>query len=251
MRVLVVVPTYLEAENIEQFLRALRGAAADVDVLVVDDGSPDGTADLAERLAPELGRIDVLRRPGKAGLGAAYRAGFSEGIERGYEALVEIDADLSHDPRALPTMLEAIQAGADAVVGSRYIAGGSVEHWPFVRRALSKWGNRYAAFVLGISMTDTTSGYRVYRAGALQAADYSSTRSTGYAFQIELSYRVITAGHKLVEVPIVFVDRVRGQSKMSLRIALEAMITVTYWGVRARSRRRGPRAGEALNAPTS
>ena len=158
MRVLVVTPTYLEAENIEEFLERLRAAAPDCDVLVVDDNSADGTADLAEKAGAELGRIDVLRRPEKIGLGDAYRAGFAVGMDRGYELLVQIDADLSHDPRALPGLIEAVEDGADLAIGSRYVPGGSIPHWPWLRRGLSKWGNRYTNFVLGMPINDATVG---------------------------------------------------------------------------------------------
>jgi dolichol-phosphate mannosyltransferase len=163
MRALVVTPTYLEADNIVAFLERVRAEAPDVDILVVDDNSPDGTADLAEKAAVELGQIEVLRRPKKIGLGDAYRAGFAVGVERGYGILVQIDADHSHDPAALPTLLDAVERGADLAVGSRYVPGGSIPHWPWFRRSLSKWGNRYATLVLGMSINDATSGYRAYR----------------------------------------------------------------------------------------
>jgi dolichol-phosphate mannosyltransferase len=234
MRALIVTPTYQEAENITQFLRRVRDAAPDADILVVDDNSPDGTAELADNVATELGRIDVLRRPKKIGLGDAYRAGFSVGIERGYDVLVQMDADLSHDPAALPIVLDAISNGADAVIGSRYVPGGSIPHWPWLRRALSKWGNRYTSFVLGIPIKDATSGYRAYRADMLKAVDYGSTRAKGYGFQMELAYRVRQQGGRIVEVPITFTDRVRGQSKLTLSVAIEELALVTWWGVRDR-----------------
>jgi dolichol-phosphate mannosyltransferase len=206
---------------------------------VVDDNSPDGTADLAEALGRELGRIEVLRRPKKIGLGDAYRAGFTAGIERGYDVLVQIDADLSHDPKALPAFFAAIDAGADAVIGSRYVPGGSIPHWPWHRRALSRWGNRYSAFVLGMKVRDSTSGYRAYRADMLKRVQFDTTRAKGYGFQMELAYRVIKGGGKLVEVPISFVDRVRGQSKLTLSVAAEELTLVTWWGVRDRVIHRG------------
>jgi dolichol-phosphate mannosyltransferase len=238
-RVLVVTPTYLEAENIEEALRRLRAVVPDADVLVVDDKSPDGTADLAERVGADLGQIDVLRRPEeKAGLGTAYRAGFTVGIERGYDVLVQMDADLSHDAAALPGLLAAVEGGADLAIGSRYVPGGSVPHWPWLRRALSKWGNWYAGFVLGTPVNDATAGYRVYRADVLKAIDYASTRATGYGIQIELAYRVWRWGGSIVELPIVFADRVRGNSKMTWRIALEELGLVTWWGIRDRLRGR-------------
>jgi dolichol-phosphate mannosyltransferase len=234
MRALIVTPTYQEAENIGEFLRRVRDAAPDADILVVDDNSPDGTADLAEQAGAELGRIDVLRRPKKIGLGDAYRAGFSVGIERGYDVLVQMDADLSHDPVALPAVFHEISNGADAVIGSRYVAGGSIPHWPWLRRALSKWGNRYTSFVLGIPIRDATSGYRAYRADTLKTVDYGSTRAKGYGFQMELAYRVRQQGGRIVEVPITFTDRVRGQSKLTLSVAIEELALVTWWGVRDR-----------------
>jgi dolichol-phosphate mannosyltransferase len=237
-RVLVVTPTYLEAENIEEALRRLRAAVPDADVLVVDDNSPDGTADLAESLAPELGQVEVLRRPTKTGLGTAYRAGFTVGVERGYDVLVQMDADLSHDAAALPGLLAAVEGGADLVVGSRYVPGGSVPHWPWFRRALSRYGNLYAGFVLGTSVADATSGYRAYPADTLKAIDFASTRAKGYGFQIETAYRVSRWGGRIVEVPITFTDRVRGHSKMTWRIAAEELTLVTWWGVRDRLRRR-------------
>jgi dolichol-phosphate mannosyltransferase len=237
MRTLAIVPTYIEAENIDEFLRRARAAAPNVHVLVVDDNSPDGTADVAEKAAGELGGIDVLRRPSKTGLGSAYRAGFAIGLEKGYDILVQIDADLSHDPAALPSLLHAIEAGADLAIGSRYVPGGEIPHWPWLRRALSRYGNLYASFVLGTGTRDSTSGYRAYRADALKAIDYSSTRAKGYGFQIETAYRVHRWDGWISEVPIVFTDRVRGHSKMSLKIALEELLLVTWWGLRDRARR--------------
>ena len=234
MRVLVVTPTYLEAENIEEFLERLRAAAPDVDVLVVDDNSPDGTADLAEKTGARLGRIDVLRRPEKIGLGDAYRAGFALGMDRGYEMLVQIDADLSHDPRALPGLLAAVEDGADLAIGSRYVPGGSIPNWSWHRKMLSRWGNRYAAGVLGMPINDATSGFRVYRADVLSKVDYASTRAKGYGFQIELAYRVWRHGGRIDQLPIVFTDRVRGVSKMTWQVAVEELTLVTGWGIRDR-----------------
>ena len=242
MRTLIVVPTYLEAENIEEMLDRVRAAVPDADVVVVDDGSPDGTADLATAKGSELGQIEVIRRSAKGGLGAAYRVGFRWGLERGYDVLVEIDADLSHDPDALPTLLGTLDRGADLVIGSRYVPGGSVPGWPAHRRALSRWGNRYSGFVLGMGVRDATSGYRAYRRSALEGAHYDATSATGYAFQIELAYRIARRGNSVVEIPIVFVDRTRGKSKMSPRIAVEAIGLVTWWALRDRVLRRGSRA---------
>ena len=241
MRVLVVTPTYLEAENIEEFLERLRAAAPDVDVLVVDDNSPDGTADLAEQTGARLGRIDVLRRPEKIGLGDAYRAGFALGMDRGYEMLVQIDADLSHDPRALPGLLAAVEDGADLAIGLRYVPGGAIPHWPWLRRGLSKWVNRYTNFVLGMPINDATSGFRVYRADVLSKVDYASTRAKGYGFQIELAYRVWRHGGRIDQLPIVFTDRVRGVSKMTWQVAVEELTLVTGWGIRDRVFKRNGR----------
>jgi dolichol-phosphate mannosyltransferase len=237
MRTLAIVPTYIEAENIDEILRRARAATPGVDILVVDDNSPDGTADVAEKAAGELGGIDVLRRPAKKGLGSAYRAGFAIGLEKGYDTLVQIDADLSHDPAALPSLLRAVEAGADLAIGSRYVPGGEIPHWPWFRRALSRYGNLYASFVLGTGTRDSTSGYRAYRADALKAIDYSTTRAKGYGFQIETAYRVHRWDGRISEVPIVFTDRVRGHSKVSLKIALEELSLVTWWGLRDRARR--------------
>jgi dolichol-phosphate mannosyltransferase len=238
MRVLIVSPTYQEAENIEEFLRRARAAAPDADILVVDDSSPDGTAQIAERVANELGRIEVLLRPSKDGLGEAYRAGFGLGVGRNYDVLVQIDADLSHEPDVVPELLAAIEAGADVAIGSRYAAGGSIPHWPWYRRALSRYGNRYAAFVLGLQIRDATSGFRAYQAKTLETIDFTTTRAKGYGFQIETAYRVWRAGGKAAEVPIVFHDRVRGYSKMSWHIFAEELLLVTWWGLRDRVLRR-------------
>jgi glycosyltransferase involved in cell wall biosynthesis len=234
MRPLIVTPTYQEAENIGEFLRRVRAAMPDADILVVDDNSPDGTADVAEQTGRELGRVEVLRRPKKIGLGDAYRAGFSVGVERGYDVLVQIDADLSHDPSALPSMFAELDRGADAVIGSRYVPGGSIPHWPWHRRALSKWGNRYTSVVLGMPIHDATSGYRAYRTDILKKIDFATTRAKGYGFQMETAYRVQRAGGKIVEVPISFTDRVRGQSKLTMTVAAEELTLVTWWGVRDR-----------------
>ena len=232
MRPLVVLPTYQEAENIEAVLRRLRVAVPDAHVLVVDDGSPDGTAELAQKLADDLGGIDVLERAGKDGLGSAYRTGFEWGFERGYDVLCEMDADLSHHPEALPGLLKVIDAGADLVIGSRYVPGGSTPQWPPVRRFLSVWANRYAAAVLGLAVNDATAGFRAYRADALRRIDLEHSRADGYGFQVELVYRIVRMGGRIVEVPITFTDRVEGSSKMSLRIVVEALGLVTLWGVR-------------------
>jgi len=237
VRTLVVMPTYDEAPNIVEVLTRLRAAVPDVDVLVVDDSSPDGTADVARQVAAELGQIDVLVRERKDGLGNAYRHGFRVGLDRGYERLVQMDADLSHDPAALPSLLAGLDDGAMAVIGSRYVPGGSIPHWPWHRRALSRWGNRYAGFALGMSVRDATAGFRAYDAGTLAAIDVFSTRAKGYGFQIETAYRISQTGGRLLEVPISFTDRVRGESKMSFAVMIEELGLVTWWGVRDRVRR--------------
>jgi dolichol-phosphate mannosyltransferase len=243
MRALVVLPTYNEADNIAEVLRRLRINVPNVDIIVVDDGSPDGTAEIAQALGAELGGVDVLRRAGKLGLGSAYRDGFAEGLRRGYEVLVEMDGDLSHDPAALPDLLGAIDRGADLAVGSRYVAGGSITHWSAGRQALSRWGNRYARWALALPLADATSGFRAYRAEIVDRIDLHSIRADGYGFQIEMAYRVARAGGDIVELPIDFVDRRQGASKMSFRIVVEALLLVTWWGVSdLRSRRRVPRA---------
>jgi len=236
-RVLIITPTYQESENIAEFLRRARAAMPDADILVVDDNSPDGTADIADATAVELGRIEVLRRPSKAGLGNAYRAAFTIGIARGYDVLVQIDADLSHDPTVLPSLIAALEDGADLAIGSRYVPGGSIPHWPWHRRALSKYGNAYTGFMLRTGVRDATAGFRAYWARTLRMIDYASTRSKGYGFQIETAYRVAEAGGRIVEVPIAFTDRVRGTSKMSLAVMTEEMGLVSWWGVRDRFRR--------------
>jgi len=236
VRTLIVIPTYEEALNITEVLTRVRAAMPQVDILVVDDNSPDGTADLARAAGTELGQIDVLLRPKKDGLGNAYRHGFREGIDRGYQVLVQMDADLSHDPAALPSLFAALYDGAEAVIGSRYIPGGSVPHWPWYRRALSNYGNRYACIVLGMSVHDATSGFRAYRVDALKAIDVFDTRAQGYGFQIETAYRVSQSGRRLTEVPIIFADRVRGVSKMSLHVMSEELLLVTWWGIRDRTR---------------
>ena len=231
MRALVVLPTYNEADNIAEVLRRLRMAVPAADILVVDDASPDGTAEIAQASGAALGRVDVLMRSGKLGLGSAYQDGFIEGLRRGYQVLVAMDGDLSHDPAALPALLRAVEGGADLAVGSRYIPGGSIPHWSRYRRALSGWGNRYARWVLALPLADATSGFRAYRADIVTRLDLRSVRSDGYGFQIEMAYRVARACGGIVEVPIEFVDRERGTSKMSFRIVVEALLLVTWWGV--------------------
>jgi dolichol-phosphate mannosyltransferase len=225
----VVLPTYNEAENIDHVLRRIRAALPDAGVLVVDDGSPDGTATMAEKLGAELGNIDVLRRPAKSGLGSAYRAGFAWGLERGWDAFVEMDADLSHEPEALPGLIAPLHDGVDLVVGSRYVPGGSIPNWRWHRRLLSQGGNVYAALLLRLHVADSTSGFRAYRAEALRRIDLGAVRAEGYGFQIEMVHQVLKHGGQVTEVPIRFVDRVEGKSKMSMHIVVEALLLVTWW----------------------
>jgi dolichol-phosphate mannosyltransferase len=240
VRTLVVLPTYQEAANIADVLRRLRAAVPDAHVLVVDDGSPDGTADLAEAIDAELGSIAVLRRASKSGLGSAYRDGFRRGLAEGFETLVEMDADLSHDPAALPGLLAAVEReGADLAIGSRYVPGGQIPNWAWHRRALSRWGNRYAAVVLGLPVADATAGYRAFRATTLSKIDLDAVRADGYGFQIEMAYAVHRQGGTIREIPITFKDRLRGTSKMSGRIIVEALLLVTWWGIRDRVLKRG------------
>lgn len=239
MRTLVVLPTYNEAENIEDVLGLVRRAVPEAHILVVDDGSPDGTAEIAARVGAALGQIEIMRRPAKSGLGSAYRAGFRHGLAEGFEAFVEMDSDLSHDPLALPMLLKALEDGADLVIGSRYVPGGSIPDWSLHRKALSRWGNRYAGAVLGLRVRDATAGYRAYRDRALRELDLEAIRADGYGFQIEMAYQVARHGGRVIEVPISFTDRVRGESKMSWRIVAEALALVTWWGLRDRVLRRG------------
>jgi dolichol-phosphate mannosyltransferase len=238
MRTLVVLPTYNEADNIVEVLQRLRTAVPAADILVIDDASPDGTAEIARAVGAELAGVDVLTRDGKLGLGSAYRYGFIEGLRRGYQVLVEMDGDLSHDPAALPGLLRAVDGGADLAIGSRYIPGGSIPHWSVCRRALSRWGNRYTRWVLNLPLADATSGFRAYHADIVAKLDLPSIQSDGYGFQIEMAYRVAKVGGGIVEVPIAFVDRERGTSKMSFRIIVEALRLVTWWGVSDRPGRR-------------
>lgn len=238
MPALVVIPTYQEAENVADVLARVRTSVPDAHILVVDDGSPDGTADLAQAKADELGQIDVLRRAAKSGLGPSYRAGFAWGLERGHDVLIEMDADLSHDPAVLPQLIEAVTTGgADLAIGSRYIPGGSVPGWPAHRRLLSQWGNRYVGVMLRMPVRDATAGFRAYRASILEAIGLDQVRADGYGFQIEMAYEVSKAGGTIVEIPIEFRDRIRGESKMAPNIVGEALWLVTRWGVRDRVRR--------------
>lgn len=238
MSPLVVLPTYQEAENIRDVLGKVRASVPDAHVLVVDDGSPDGTADLAAQAGMELGNIDVLRRAEKSGLGPAYRAGFAWGLERGHSVLLEMDADLSHDPAVLPQLIEAVtEGGYDLAIGSRYVPGGAVPGWPAKRRMLSQWGNRYIGMMLRMPVRDATAGFRAYRAEILEKVGLERIRADGYGFQIEMAYEVSKVGGTIIEIPITFRDRTKGVSKMSPNIVTEAMVLVTRWGIRDRVHR--------------
>lgn len=237
-----IVPTYQEAENIEPFLRTFRTANPDVDILVVDDTSPDGTADLARAIGADVGRVEVLVKPTKDGLGAAYRHGMRHALDAGYDFVGQIDADLSHDPAAFPSLQQAMAEGGDAVglvIGSRYVPGGSIPDWPVHRRMLSRWGNVYTRWVLGIQVADATAGYRLWKAQAIVDTGLLDAHARGYLFQIENAYRTKQAGIGLREVPIAFADRVRGTSKMHGMIIVEALGKATWWGFRDRVLRRG------------
>jgi dolichol-phosphate mannosyltransferase len=251
MRTLVIIPTYLEAENIADVLGQVRDNVPHADLLVVDDASPDGTADLARAAGERMGRVDVIVRPGKEGLGGAYRSGFKHAFANGYEVVVQMDADLSHPPDRLPALLAEVDRGADIAIGSRYVRGGATANWPLVRQLLSRVGNFYASTVLGLGVRDATAGFRAYRADILETVEASATKATGYGFQLELSYRAHRLGATIVEVPITFNDRIRGVSKMSWHIIGEAMSLVTWWGLRDRVLRRGgtPTELPARDAP--
>jgi dolichol-phosphate mannosyltransferase len=229
--VAVVLPTYNESENIARLLTQLRNVLPAARLFVVDDNSPDGTGDIAERCARELGGIEVLHRPGKQGLGSAYRQGFAHVISQGVDVVVSMDVDFSHDPLVIPAMLAAIEDGSEAVIGSRYVNGGGTKNWPLHRRLLSRWGNLYTGAVLGVKVRDCTSGFRAYRSSALAAIAPETTKAEGYAFLSELVVRLSRRGLKISEVPILFIDRENGTSKMSGRIIIESMLLVTRWGI--------------------
>lgn len=229
--VLVVVPTLDEADNVVALLERVRAALPEAAVLVVDDGSTDGTPDLVRATADRLGNVRLECRDGTTGLGDAYRHGFRLGVDEGYSIIVQLDADLSHDPAELPLMVEVANRGVDVVIGSRYIPGGRIVGWPRRRVWLSRWGNRYSAIALGLAVNDATAGYRVYRADALRRIDLDHVRADGYGFQIEMTYRAVERGMRIVEVPITFVDRQAGESKMNRSIILEAFWLVTRWSI--------------------
>jgi dolichol-phosphate mannosyltransferase len=232
--VLVVIPTYQERENIEAIVGRVLAAEPDAHVLVVDDGSPDGTGKIADEMAGNDERVHVLHRTEKAGLGGAYIAGFDWGLDRGYDVLVEMDADGSHAPEQLSRLLRGLDH-ADVVLGSRWIPGGAVVNWPRSRHLISRGGNLYVRMALGLGLHDATGGYRAYRRDALEALGYADVASQGYCFQVDLARRAIAGGLRVVEVPITFVERERGESKMSSDIVREAFVRVGQWGARQRS----------------
>jgi dolichol-phosphate mannosyltransferase len=234
------VPTYNERDNIELIVKRVRSAVPDADLLVVDDNSPDGTGEIADELAREDPHVHVLHRAGKAGLGTAYIAGFRWALDQGYDVVVEMDADGSHLPEELPRLLDAL-AGADLVLGSRYVPGGTVRNWAKSREMLSRGANTYARLMLGIALRDSTGGYRAYRASTLRAIPLDEVESQGYCFQIDLALRAVRTGLKVVEVPITFVERVHGSSKMSRSVMFEALWRVAVWGVTGRGARRSTR----------
>jgi dolichol-phosphate mannosyltransferase len=241
--VLVIVPTYNERENLELIAERLHAAVPAAHLLVVDDNSPDGTGRLADELAGREDWVHVLHRTGKQGLGAAYVAGFRWAADNGYDVVVEMDADGSHAPEQLPRLLAALE-NADLVLGSRWVEGGEVVNWPKSREVLSRGGNLWTRLALGIPMRDATGGYRAYRRPVLDEVLARDVASQGYCFQVDLAWQIWQAGHRVVEVPITFVERERGESKMSRRIVAEALWRVTVWGLRSRrSERRHERAG--------
>ena len=236
-RVVVVMPTYNERQNLEIITARVREAVPDADLLVVDDNSPDGTGDLADKIAEADPRVQVMHRTEKAGLGRAYVAGFTWALERGYDLIVEMDADGSHRPEDLPRLL-ATAAGADVVIGSRYVPGGTVVNWPKSREFLSRGANLYNRIMLGVRVKDATAGFRVYHAATLREIDLNGIQSAGYCFQIDMTLRVLQAGLTITEVPITFIERERGTSKMSNTVIIEAFTRVARWGIGARLRGR-------------
>jgi dolichol-phosphate mannosyltransferase len=232
-RVLVIIPTYDERENIERIITRVRTSVPDAEVLVADDASPDGTGEIADRIAAEDDHVHVLHRAGKEGLGAAYVAGFWWGMERGFDVLVEMDADGSHQPEELPRLLSALEDN-DLVIGSRWISGGRVENWPKKREALSRGANTFSRVLLGFDVHDSTGGFRAYRATTLSKIGIDDVTSQGYCFQIDLTLRTVRGGLRVAEVPITFVERTHGASKMSREIMVEAFLKITQWGVQHR-----------------
>lgn len=241
-RILVIIPTYDEAENLGLIVARVRAAVPAAHVLVADDNSPDGTGQLADELAASDDQVHVLHRLGKEGLGAAYLAGFGWGIDAGFDVLVEMDADGSHQPEQLPDLLAAL-ADADLVLGSRWVEGGRVVNWPKSRELLSRGGNLWARLALGIPLRDATGGYRAFRRETLLGLGLNDVASAGYCFQVDLAWRGLKAGYRVVEVPIIFVERERGDSKMSRKIVVEALVRTTLWGVAHRVRQLRDRVG--------
>jgi dolichol-phosphate mannosyltransferase len=241
-RILVIIPTFQERENLSSIVGRVRASVPTAHVLVADDNSPDGTGKVADELASDDDQVHVLHRAAKEGLGAAYVAGFEWALDEGYDVIVEMDADGSHQPEQLPRLLDALET-ADVVLGSRWVPGGEVSNWPKSREFLSRGGNMYTRIVLGLPLRDATGGYRAYRAKVLRAFDLTTVRSQGYCFQVDLAWRSWQRGYRVVEVPITFVERVLGASKMSRKIVFEALWRVTLWGLRDRLRlgRRGER----------
>ncbi|MDH2430535.1 polyprenol monophosphomannose synthase [Sphaerisporangium sp. TRM90804] len=236
-RVLVIVPTYNERENLPMIAGRLRAAVPEAHLLVADDNSPDGTGAVADELAAADDHIHVLHRPGKQGLGTAYIAGFRWGLAEGFDVLVEMDADGSHRPEELPALLEALGAGADLVIGSRWVPGGKLVNWPVQREFLSRGANTYARIILGVPVRDTTAGFRAYRASTLEKIGLDDVQSEGYCFQVDLTLRTARQGLRVAEVPITFVERTAGASKMNRAIVAEALWRVTVWGVTGLPRR--------------
>ena len=228
---LIILPTYNEIESLERILGRIRQLVPQADVIIVDDSSPDGTGRLADRLAATDPGLTVLHRPAKDGLGRAYLAGFAHALERHYRYVVEIDADGSHDPADLSIMLDLAAAGADLVIGSRWVRGGSVRNWPWIRQVVSRAGNTYSRVMLRSGIHDITAGFRVYRTEALRTLNLSAVSSQGYCFQVELAWRLERAGKRIVEHPIVFTERAAGRSKMHLGIVVEALLRVTLWAL--------------------
>lgn len=245
-QVLVVIPTYNEVENIESIVSRTRAAVDDIDVLIADDNSPDGTGEVADRLASSDDHVHVLHRPGKQGLGAAYLAGFQWGLDAGYGVLVEMDADGSHQPEQLHLLLQALADGADMVKGSRWVRGGSVVNWPTGRKVLSRGGSAWTRLWLGLPVKDATGGFNAFKAATLRGINLDEVASAGYCFQIDLAWRAVKAGYKVVEVPITFVEREYGESKMSRNIVVEALVRTTLWGVEYRGKQVADLAKEGV-----
>jgi dolichol-phosphate mannosyltransferase len=243
-RVVMVVPTYNEALNLEWIVGRLRAAQPDVDVMVVDDGSPDGTGDIADRLAAADPQVQVIHRSEKAGLGAAYVHGFTEALHQGYDVIGEMDADGSHQPEQLYRLLNGL-VDADLVIGSRYVKGGSVVNWPLLRRLLSAFGNLYVRVLLGMHVRDSTAGFRLFRRTTLEKIDVTSVTTSGYVFQTDMAWRAVQHGLRVHEVPIEFIERERGDSKMSRAVAVESLQRITWWGLAQRRKQLVRAAGRS------